>query len=141
MNYYFGIGLTIISNILYHIFQKSIPGSINPIVSLIITYLTAAFACILILPFVPGQTGLQVTLKQINWASIALGFAIIGLEAGFLFAYRAGWQISLAAGISNVIVTVLLVVIGLIFYREQLSPQNIAGVVLCLIGLILVQLK
>jgi len=82
VNYYFGIGLTIVSNILYHVFQKSIPGNVNPIISLIVTYLTAALACILILPFFPGQTGFQLALKQINWASIALGFAIIGLEAG-----------------------------------------------------------
>ena len=142
MNYYFGIGFTILSNLLYHVFQKAIPGNINPIASLIVTYLTAALACILVFPFIPpGQTGVLAAFKELNWASIALGFAIIGLEAGFLFAYRAGWQISLAAGVSNVIVTALLVVIGLVFYREHLNLQNITGVVLCLIGLVLIQQK
>jgi uncharacterized membrane protein len=141
MNYYYGIGLTILSNIQYHVFQKSIPGNVNPIGSLIVTYLTAALACILIFPFIPGQTGVMAAFKEINWASITLGFAIIGLEAGFLLAYRAGWQISLAAGISNVIVSALLVLVGLFFYREHLTPQNITGVVLCLIGLILIQQK
>jgi len=141
MNYYFGIGLTILSNILYHVFQKSIPGNVNPVGSLIVTYLTATVACIIIFPFIPGQNAVLGAFKEINWASIALGFAIIGLEAGFLLAYRAGWQISLAAGISNVIVSALLVLIGLFFYREHLSPQNITGVVLCLVGLILIQQK
>lgn len=141
MNYYLGIGLTIISNILYHVFQKSIPGNVNPMVSLIVTYLTATCACLLLLPFIPGPGGLMTAVKQINWASIALGLAIIGLEAGFLLAYRAGWQISLAAGISNVIVAAVLVFIGLAFYREHLSIQNIIGVVLCLAGLLLIQLK
>jgi multidrug transporter EmrE-like cation transporter len=78
--------------------------------------------------------------KQIHWASIALGFSIIGLEAGFLLAYRAGWKISLAAGIANAIVAALLVVIGLVFYREQLTLQNIIGIALCLAGLLLIQL-
>ncbi len=141
MNYYFGIGLTILSNILYHVFQKSIPGNVNPIGSLIVTYLTATVACIILFPFIPGQTGIMTAFKEINWASIALGFAIIGLEAGFLLAYRAGWQISLAAGISNVIVSAILVVVGLFFYREHLTPQNITGVVFCLIGLLLIQQK
>ncbi len=141
MNFYFGIGLTVLSNILYHVFQKSIPGNVNPMVSLIVTYLTAAVACILFLPFMPGQAGTLAAFKQVNWASIALGFAIIGLEAGFLLAYRAGWQISLAAGVSNVMVTALLVLVGLIFYQDHLSPQNITGVVLCLVGLTLMQLK
>jgi EamA-like transporter family. len=141
MNYYFGIGLTILSNLLYHILQKSIPGSVNPIGSLIVTYLTAAAACVLLFPLIPGQTPMMAAFKGINWASAALGLAIIGLEAGFLMAYRAGWQISLAAGISNVIVSALLVFVGLFFYREHLNPQNITGVVLCLIGLILIQQK
>lgn len=141
MNYYFGIGLTVLSNILYHVFQKSIPGNVNPLGSLIVTYLTAALACILIFPFMPGQTGVVAAFKQVNWASIALGFAIIGLEAGFLLAYRAGWQISLAAGISNAMVAALLVLVGLLFYHEHLSLQNITGVVLCLVGITLMQLK
>jgi uncharacterized membrane protein len=141
MSYYLGIGLTVIANILYHVFQKSIPGNVNPLGSLIVTYLTAALACILIFPFIPGQTGVGAAFKQVNWASIALGFAIIGLEAGFLIAYRAGWQISLAAGISNVIVSALLVFVGLLFYHEHLSLQNITGVALCIAGLMLMQLK
>ncbi|HWP97350.1 MAG TPA: hypothetical protein VN426_10935 [Syntrophomonadaceae bacterium] len=141
MNYYLGIGLTIVSNILYHVFQKSIPGNINPLVSLIVTYLTATCACFLLLAVFPNPGGVMAAVKQINWASIALGLAIIGLEAGFLFAYRAGWQISLAAGISNVIVAALLVFIGLIFYREHLSLQNIIGVALCLAGLLMIQMK
>jgi|GEM_PF-2735602 hypothetical protein len=84
MNYYFGIGLTILSNLLYHILQKSIPGSVNPIGSLIVTYLTAAAACVLLFPLIPGQTPMMAAFKGINWASAALGLAIIGLEAGFL---------------------------------------------------------
>jgi uncharacterized membrane protein len=141
MFYYLGIGLTIISNVFYHIFQKAIPNNVNPVISLIVTYLTAAAACLLILPFYHGQNGIIASLKQVTWASMALGIAIIGLEAGFLLAYRAGWEISLAAGVSNVMVAVLLVPIGLLFYREALTPQNIIGIVLCVGGLVLIQLK
>lgn len=138
--YYLGIGLTIVSNVLYHIFQKSIPGTVNPVISLIVTYVTATCACLLMIPLLPGQPTNIAVLKQVHWASIALGFAIIGLEAGFLLAYRAGWKISLAAGVSNVLVAAMLVLIGLLFYREHLTLQNIIGVVLCLAGLILIQL-
>lgn len=141
MNYYFSIGLAIFSNIFYHIFQKSIPGNVNPLGSLIVTYLTAAAGCFLLFPLIPDQTPILAAFKGINWASAALGLAVIGLEAGFLMAYRAGWQISLAAGICNVIVSALLVFIGLVFYHEHLTLQNITGVVLCLIGLVLIQQK
>lgn len=137
---YLGIILAIVSNVLYHIFQKSIPGNINPLVTLVVTYFTAAIACLLALPFFHGYGSVFTVFKQIHWASIALGFSIIGLEAGFLLAYRAGWKISLAAGVANVVVAALLVLVGLVFYREQLTLQNIIGVALCLAGLLLIQL-
>lgn len=137
---YLGIGLAVVSNVLYHIFQKSIPSNINPLVTLVVTYLTAAIACLLALPFFQGNGSGIAFYKQIHWASIALGFSIIGLEAGFLLAYRAGWKISLAAGVANVVVAALLVGVGLLFYREQLTLQNIIGVVLCLVGLLLIQI-
>ncbi len=137
--YYLSIGLTIISNVLYHIFQKAIPSAVNPVAALLVTYLTASAACLIALPFYHGETGILESFRQINWASIALGIAIIGLEAGFLLAYRSGWDISLAAGLSNVAVAVLLLPIGLLFYREQLSMSNITGIILCLGGLFLIQ--
>lgn len=140
MNYYFGIILAIVSNVFYHICQKSIPNQINPFTTLVVTYFTAGIACLVALPFFSGYGSIFTIYKQIHWASIALGFSIIGLEAGFLLAYRAGWKISLAAGIANAIVAALLVVIGLVFYREQLTLQNIIGIALCLAGLLLIQL-
>ena len=136
---YLGIGMAIISNIFYHIFQKSIPGTINPLATLVVTYLTAALACLAALPFFQESSPVAF-YKQIHWASIALGFTIIGLEAGFLLAYRAGWKISLASGVVNVAVAALLVGVGLLFYREQLSLQNLVGIVLCLVGLLLIQI-
>ncbi len=136
---YLGIGLAVVSNVLYHIFQKAIPSNISPLVTLVVTYLTAAIACLVALPFFQGNGSGIAFYKQIHWASIALGFSIIGLEAGFLLAYRAGWKISLAAGVANVMVAALLVLIGIIFYKEQLTLQNIFGVVLCLLGLLLIQ--
>ena len=67
-------------------------------------------------------------LSEIHWASIALGFSIIGLEADSP-GIPGGWKISLAAGIANAIVAALLVVIGLVlpgaadpaeYYRHSL---------------------
>ena len=84
--------------------SKSIPGHINPFTTLVVTYFTAGIACLVALLFCQRHGSALAIFKQIHWASIALGFSIIGLEAGFLLAYRAGWKISLAAGIANAIV-------------------------------------
>lgn len=139
--FYFSIGLTVLANLLYHIFQKSISTTVNPIISLIVTYTTALVISFLILPFFPTKMSFLEAFREVNWASYALALGIIGLEIGFLFVYRSGWNISLAAIISNVAVTILLVPVGLLFFKETVTIPNIIGVVLCISGIILVNWK
>ncbi len=137
--FYVAISLTIISNVFYHIFQKSIPDNINPIISLIITYITAIILSLAILPFYPDKLDCVNSIKNLNWASIALGVAIVGLEMGFLLAYRVGWNISIAAVFSNVAVAIVLIPMGLLFFKEHLSIGNVIGICFCIIGLILIK--
>ncbi len=139
--FYFSITLTIISNALYHVFQKSTPTNVNPMLALAVTYVTAAAVCLLLLPFFPLSSTLIDSLRQLNWASFALAFAIIGLELGFLLAYRAGWNISLAGIVSNITVGLVLVPIGLLFFKERVSPVNLIGIVICVVGLVMVNQK
>jgi drug/metabolite transporter (DMT)-like permease len=139
--YYAAIGLTIFSNVLYHIFQKATPGNVNPLISLFFTYLTAAAVCLVLFPFYPGREGILLSIKKVNWTSIALGIAIVGLEMGFLLAYRAGWNISLAGIFSNGTVALLLIPVGILLFREKLTPVNLAGIILCFGGLLLINKK
>lgn len=141
MTYYFPILLTVFSNVFYHIFLKLTPGSVNPIISLTITYAIAMVATMIIYPFYPSQSTVITELKSLNWASYALGVAIVGLEIGFLLAYRMGWQINMAGIISNIAVALVLIPIGLFFFKESLSTINLAGLFFCLLGLILVNYK
>lgn len=141
MLYYIGILLIVVSNVFYHIIQKLTPPNINPIFSLIITYLTAAVFCLILLPFYPNKESLLDSFKKLNWASFALGVSIIGLELGFLLAYRAGWNISLAQFYSTVLVTLLLVPIGILFFHEKLTLINLIGMLLCFSGFILINYK
>ncbi|MBI3157995.1 MAG: EamA family transporter [Chloroflexi bacterium] len=139
--FYTAIALTVVSNVIYHIFQKLTPGQVNPMLALTVAYLVAAVISLLLLPFFPLQTGLLAELRQVNWASVGLGASIVGLELGFLLAYRLGWNISLAALISNVAVALLLIPVGLLLFKEHITPLNATGLVVCLIGLLLVNWK
>ena len=139
--FYGAIALTIIANVLYHLFQKVIPANVNPLLSLTVTYLVAAAASIMLLPFFPLRADLAAAIRKVNWASVALGGAIIGLELGFLLAYRQGWNISLASLVANTTVALILIPIGLMLFKERLTPLNIVGMVLALAGLVLVNLK
>ena len=104
-------------------------------VALAATYGTATLVCIALLPLFPLTESLGDSLRALNWASFALAFAVVGLETGFILAYRAGWNISLGAIASNVAVAVVLVPLGLLFFKEQLSTLNWLGLGVCVLGL------
>jgi len=138
MIYYLPIVLTIVANVFYHICQKSMPQQVNPMAALLVTYITAAILCSLVLVFNPKGQALLVEMGKINWAPIALGIAVFGLELGFFLAYRVGWNISLGALISNIAVSVLLIPIGIAVYKETITTTTALGIVLCIAGLILI---
>lgn len=139
--FYFSISLAILSTLIYHLTQKLTPTGANPALALIVTYSVSLLLCFGLLIFFPLPTGLWAAVQQLNWASFGLAFALVGLEVGFLLAYRAGWNISLAAIFVNVAGTLLLIPVGLLFFKEKLSPVNLLGVVLCIIGLLMVNWK
>jgi multidrug transporter EmrE-like cation transporter len=64
--------------------------------------------------------------------------AVVGLDLGFLFLYRSGFEVSLGALVTQSAAALVLLGIGVAVFREQLSLANAAGLVLCLAGLWLV---
>jgi drug/metabolite transporter (DMT)-like permease len=136
----FTISLLVIvaSNVLYHVSQKSIAPGANPVLSLLVTYGVAIAGSLVLLPLFPVRAPLSQASRQLNWASASLGVAIVGVELGVLLAYRSGWRISVGSAAASAAVAAVLVPIGLLFYGERLSAANVAGLVLCLVGLCLV---
>ena len=133
--------MVVLSSLRYHISQKSTPSGLNPIVALIVTYVMASVVSIVsYFIFVPKSNlgTLAEAIGTANWASILLGFAVVGLELGFLLAYRAGWNISSAGSLSNTLVALMLIPVGLLFFKETISINSIVGVAVCIFGLVLV---
>ena len=139
--FYLSIVLAITGSVLYNVFQKTIAPAVDPLVSLLITYSVALLLTIAALLAHPAKTGIADALRQANWSSFALGGAIVVLELGFLLAFRSGWNISLAALASQSATVLLLVPIGLVAFRERLTGMNVAGMIICLAGLVLMNLK
>lgn len=137
MNLYVGsIALTIGGNIAYHLLNKSLAPNAHPFASLVATYGVALTVSLLVLT-ADAKAGVGAGLRELNWASYALGVFVVLLELGFLLAYRAGWKVSVAAVYSNVAVGLLLLPIGVLAYRETLSAANAAGIVLAVVSLVL----
>ena len=126
------------SNVVYHICAKGMPSQVNPLAVLVVTYLVGALFSLVLFHFTePGMSFLG-QAKQINWAPLVMGLAIVGLEFGTILMYRVGWNISLGALVSSCALAIVLIVVGLLFYKEHLGLQQLAGIALCLVGLILI---
>ncbi len=139
--YWISISLTIVANIGYHLSIKAVNPNIHPLFSLALSYLVSAITCVVVMILMVSQAELGSQWRYVNWATVTLGMSIVLLEVGFLLAYRAGWNISVAALYCNVVVGLILLPIGLYFFREKLSLVNGLGVVLSLIGLCLIGLR
>jgi len=94
--------------------------------------------CLAFAIFYPGKKGLGETLRASNWAVFTLGAAAALIELGFLLAYRTGWRISIAAVATNAAAAVVLIPVGLIFFKDQLSLRNVIGLIFCIVGLALI---
>jgi drug/metabolite transporter (DMT)-like permease len=138
MLYYFPMILAICSNIFYHIFLKTINQNANPVLALCVTYTTATALSLFIYFAFYDRLSFREDLSQLNWPCMALGIAIVFLETGFILAYRAGWQIGSAAIFSNAAIGIILIPVGVFFFREYLTAMKLAGIGFCVFGLILI---
>jgi drug/metabolite transporter (DMT)-like permease len=139
--FYFSITLAICSSALYHFSAKSTPSNVNFTVSLLVTYAIAFTVTLLTFFFFPIQDGVIAELKHLNWASIGLAIAIVGIEFGFLLVYRSGWNLGIAAVLTNVVASLILLPVAIFFFKDKISWVNIIGIFVCLAGLIMLNWK
>ncbi len=140
-SFYFPILMTISGGVLYHVGQKAIPQTVHPFAAVIIAYAVGILLCTAGLFFDPSGRSFLASVKDANWAVIAVGVGAVVIEVGFLLAYRAGWNINSASVVCNISVALLLIPIGLLAFREHLSLRQAAGIGCCLIGLYLLSRK
>ena len=136
--YVFSIALIVASNILYNVCQKSTPQKANPFSALLLTYLVAGILTVIAFYLSKPEKTLFQSFKGLNWTSPVLGIAIVGMEFGYIMAYRAGWNISVGSLVANILLALALIPIGIIFYQEGFGLHKILGAILCIAGLILI---
>lgn len=135
---YFPLGLAVGGMLFYHLAQKSIPREINPFYATMIAYVVGIVVLAVCAVTLPGNKSFVSSIKESNWAVLVVGAAAACIEVGFLLAYRSGWRISVAAVATNVAVTLMLVPIGIMVFKDHLSLRNILGLIFCVLGLVLV---
>ena len=112
-----------------------------PYASLIITYLVGAAVAFIMFLILGDSRDILTELKKANWTSFVLGIVLVGLEVGFIYAYKAGWKVSAAQIVTSSILGVILIIVGYVGYKEAITWNKIVGVIVCLAGLGLINLK
>lgn len=141
MSYIWPMALLIASNTVYQICAKSVPKEINPFASLVVTYLVGAVASAVLYYALGSGGNLLKEYGKLNWAPVVLGIVIVGLEAGWIYAYKAGWQVSTGLIVQSAFLAMSLLVVGFFLFHESLTWNKLVGVAICLIGLVFINLK
>ena len=125
----------------YQFFVKRVPVTLNPIVSVIVTYIVVLVLCAILLPFFPAEGGFRHHLRQVNWIQIVLAVCVIMGQLGFLLMYRYGWSLSAGNLVTGVFVNIALVGLGVALLGEKMSLVNAIGIAFCILGVALVSYR
>lgn len=135
MAYFFPVILVVIANVLYQICAKGIPKNMDIMASMIVTYLVGAI-CSLIMFFIMNRdVSLATELAKTNYAPVLLSACVVGLEVGFIYAYKVGWAVSTLSIVQSAFLAVALLAVGGLLYHEAVTLNKIIGAAIILLGL------
>ena len=135
MNIYIPIIIVVLANTFYHVCTKSTPADINPFAALSITYLVGALTSLGMFFITQKSANLLAEYRHLNWTSFVLGIAIVGLEAGFIYMYKVGWNVSTGQLVASALLAIVLIFVGWLIYHEVITAEKLIGIVICLVGL------
>ena len=124
--HYFALALVLAAGLGYHMVSRGVPDGGNRFIGVGMAYVVGFIICMICFLFTK-----QGSLAQ-EWQAISWHYFLIGM-------YHSGWQVSKAALTADVLVTSLLVLIGMLVFGEHLSLINLAGVLCCFAGVILLE--
>lgn len=134
--FWWPIGLLLVAHTFYQVSAKSVPEAMDPFAAVFINYVVAACAAFVLWMVMGQEKNLVVQLGKLNWAPVVMGLTITAVEVASVFMYKLGWNISVGTTIVNIALAVVLAVIGVMFYKEVLTMQQLVGIGLCIAGVI-----
>jgi drug/metabolite transporter (DMT)-like permease len=136
--YILSMVILVLSATVYQLAAKFVPAGLSSWHVFTTVYLIGGLLCITAGFLDTSKQTFWEALRGSNWAVIVLGFAVVGIETGYLLAFRAGWKLSITGVFSNVAAATLMLPVGVLLLKERLSLVNVIGLILAVVGLILV---
>ena len=124
---YWAIAITIIGQIAYHVGQKSVPKAASPFVVLAAAYAVGCALCLLLLPMTGRMPNLADLRLSAGWPTWLIAMSVVGIEIGYLLAYRAGWSMGTAYATSSTATVVALFMIGAALSGDAVGSRRIMG--------------
>ena len=137
---FYPILIIVASNVFYNVCTKSAPEKVNAFALLTATYLIAAAVSFATFFITAKGKNIITEFGKTNWSTFVLGIVIVGLELGYILAYRNSWAMNTASVTANITLAIVLIFVAAIFYKESITLKQIAGIVLCGGGLVLINL-
>lgn len=129
--------LVVLSSVGYQVGLKEVAGVGDPMISLMVTYLAASAVSFVIYFFQSfGKESFLRGVLSVNVSAMGLGLAIVGIEVGTLFMYRAGWAVNVAFVVANSLIVAALMLTGFLLYKEKLTLRQLIGVGISLVGIL-----
>jgi len=137
--HYASAALAVLGTIGYHNLVKKIPATIDPMVSILAIYLGVLITGLALLPFALSGGRAWESVQQLGWVQCGIAVCILMMELGFLLMYRNGWDLSVGNVVTGVFINIGLMTNGICLLGEKLSVVNILGVVVCILGVALIE--
>ena len=137
INYLMPLLVVIICNVCYHLISKNISSTANTYMGLIITYGVACLISTLAF-FITSKNDFIEEVTKVSISNILLGLVVVGIEGGYILMYRSGWEISKGSLISNMCIAIILLIIGVLVFKEGITIKKLMGVVLYIMGFFLI---
>lgn len=129
--------LVVASSVGYQVGLKEVSVVGDPMASLLVTYLAASLVSFVLYFFQAlGKESFFRGVLTVNASAIGLGLAIVGIEVGTLFMYRAGWAVNVAFVVANSLIVAALMLTGFLLYKEKLTLRQLIGVGISLAGIL-----
>lgn len=134
--------LLVSSNLVYQSCAKCSSREAHPFAILTIVYAISTLASLILYLLCYKSAGsFMSNLRALNWANYVLGLAIIGLEGGFIWLYRAGWSASVGPICSYALLSIALLFVGYFAFGEHITLRHVLGTFLCIAGIALIVFK
>jgi len=136
--FYLPVLIVVAANVTYDISSKSIPEELNAYAGITITYSILAIFNFLAFKMLNPAASILAEWSQVNWAVVLFAVTSVGLESGYIFLYRAGWNISLGGMVCNTLLAICMLFVGRFLFSETVSSRQFLGVFFCVAGLIII---